>query len=260
MSTSPTLGTLGLALLVVAATSTVSADTFTADGEKLDGVYVRESDTGYFVSNPVDGSVQYFAKSSDAGFSVELSPKGERAELAARWRQARQARSPKDSTAGIRIDSERLAELYRDSDKKRPSGFTDAGTPILSAKGNAKPNPATRARIQANIARMRGSGGAGDFQLAPQRLVTGGGGGGGQGGAGQGGVGQGGGGQGGAGQGGGQFGGFTNISNLFFTINDLQVGETPNLITGFGAQGGQAGGLQGAGGFQGGAGQVGGFN
>lgn len=78
------------------------------------------------------------------------------------------------------------------------------------------------------------------------------GGGGGQGGGG--GLGGGGGGQGG-GQGGGSESGFTNISELFDTISDEDVGEFPNPFDQAGAGGGGfGGGQQGGGGFGGGGG------
>ena len=92
-----------------------------------------------------------------------------------------------------------------------------------------------------------------------QTINSQGGGGGGQGGGGGGGIGGGGGGQGGGGQGGGGQGGgggstgFTNISELFDSVSDEEVGEYPNPFDqGIGGGGGGGGGFGGGGGGGGG--------
>lgn len=144
--------------------------------------------------------------------------------------------------------------------------YSDKGVPILRLKGEYRPkNSGLQASIRNNIARMRGGlpeatknplGGYPRGSASGQAFARGRGGGGGLGGgagggglgggAGAGGGGAGGGGAGGGGAGGGGAGGggaggggagagggamFSNISQLFGTIDDASVGESPATIT-----------------------------
>lgn len=274
-----------LALTLTLAAAPGMADTFTADGETLNNVLVRESTSGYFVSNPTDGEVRYFPKRGGQSYAVDLASKADRAILQSQWDTARAA-TPSDPTAGLVEDEAVLAEAFREAFAESDPD-ADVDYPVFRAKGTRQYDPQLQARIQSNLARMRGeepepefprlSFGAVPPRAAPRGGVGGGGtpGGGGFGGGGGGGFGGGGagggaggfgagggggaggagggGGAGGAGgnQGGGGIGGFTNISELFSNIDDASVGEFPNLISGGrfgGGQGGVGGGAGGIGG------------
>ncbi len=246
-----------------------TADTLRVGETQYDDVYVLESDSLFYVSLPDVGRVLSIRKDSGQRIELTLSKDEERRQLYQKWKANREPDTasflPKvgadDRPADLRplVRGARVKQgLY-----ERVTEYSDDDVPILRLKGEPRPkDPDLQASIRNNIARMRGSltkdskyplrgrpfgpasgrafgrGGGGGFGGGGLGGGAGGGGfGGGAGGGGAGGAGGGGVGGGGAGGGaGGGFGGgggamFSNISQLFGTIDDASVGESPATIT-----------------------------
>lgn len=189
------------------------ADSIELDGTQFQDVYIRESATLYYICLPDDGRILNIRKTDVEPESVKITEDFEaRRAIFARWK-AHHAKFAK-------IPEERI-DLVTDSSgdeagRSGPSESLVAGTPvpILRGKGVRRYNPELAARIQANLARMRGG-------SAPTGSI----------GSGSGTMSGGSGGSGGSGSGSGGGGGgatFSNISDLFGTIDDSEVGELPN--------------------------------
>lgn len=234
------IAALALSTLVL---SPSQADSIRVGDESYDDVYVLESDSLVYVLLPESGKTLSFVK--DPSLEISLSPNdAERDALKARYQSTRDvarsrsaARFEIETYADAPLDGRNRTQDWevRDEFTTRAAhaslSYSDRGVPVLRLKGDAKAGP------PAMIARTTGgnAGFAGRAGGGPAALAQGGGragGGGAVGGAGGGGRAGGGGGRGGAGGGGrgGGVAGFTNISELFGTIDDRSVGETPNAI------------------------------
>jgi len=221
------------------AAAAASPDSIVIAGERIDSVYIVESARAVYVCNPADGTARSIAKTDPALGEVALST--DRAAREA-WRAEYQARK----TAR---DHERLGVADRPATADMQLSFemgSPPPTPIVRSPATPelrlKGEPGSASRLALGVL-----GNASGSQNAPgggnPGIGSGGGGGGGAfAGSGQGGMaaaGNAGGGGAGGGAGGGGGGnrqggvaGFRNISDLFSNIDDAEVGETPNPITG----------------------------
>ena len=251
-----TLVSAPLLFTLVALSNTALADRIAVQGVTHEDVYVRSSATMYYVQVPATGAVWSVPKAEVAPENVHLSADAERAALLAQWNTARA--SSRQAPSHI-LSTEGAAEL-----KSEPPLLTNVGDdpPASHEERTANANLTRQHRVapqaphsdgletrvyaispvtetlpkivaQAPNAALAGGGGFG----AGSGVTTGGGFGANQGaalGAGAGFPGAAGGAAaaGGGGFGGGNFGAthFSNISQLFTTIDDRLVGEAPNLI------------------------------
>lgn len=215
------------------AASLATADSIILNGEQIDGVYIVESSRAYYICNPADGTAHSVAKTDPALGKVTIS-----ADEAAReaWRAEYDARKTARDYERLGVQERPLeteAEFVPEMGSTHPTPIpARTETPVLALRG--EPGSASRLGAnspnsftsQQNAGGMGGGGGGLGGGVSGGGTVSPGGGFGGGGGAG------GGAGGGGAGRGGGTGFGFTNISELFSTIDDAEVGETPNPITG----------------------------
>ena len=209
----PRRASLVLAVLLGLVSTGSIADSIELGGTRLEDVYIRESATLYYVCLPDDGRVLNIRKTDVAPGSVQITEDFEtRHAIFARWKahRVKYAEIPEDRMP-------KRFDLVTDSTKdgvqrSGPSESFLAGRtmPILRGKGVRRHDPELAARIQSNLARKRG----GTASFVGSGPATG--------------TASGGGGGGGAGGGGGGGGFFSNISDLFDTIDDAEVGEFPN--------------------------------
>ncbi|MBI2424847.1 MAG: hypothetical protein HYV27_18605 [Candidatus Hydrogenedentes bacterium] len=132
----PRFAMAGLLLPVLAYMMPIGADSIAVNGERFDGVYVRETTRNYYVQFPETGTVRSFPRSQVAPEQVVLTGDAqERDALLARWTaQSRAAtQTPKDTAA-----------------------------PVLSPAPEASPTPAppVAARERREAPRPSGAGGA----------------------------------------------------------------------------------------------------
>ncbi len=244
-----------------------AADTITANGTTWDGVYVREGASMYYVQNPTDGSLFSVAK-SDAT-SVALTPDAAAREaLLEAWKRARHieeapasepaAQSPAPAQQPVTSQA-RTVSLRRDApeteEPSAPNGMTmrDALKTTLRSRnldyrveGNViwisspeRLRHESSGPLQTRVYALNATASQTQPKIAVRNPGGAGGGYGSYGGTGYGGgygmnAYGGGGGYGGFGGGyGGGYGGtrqFSNIAELFSTIDDRLVGETPAII------------------------------
>ena len=262
---------LFVAPLVTLFACTAPADTLRVGDAYYRDVYVLETDSLLYVSLPKDGRVLSIRKDSGETIEFTPSSDQERARLHQEWKAMRKSLMPSPrvyeyaNTRAADFNLIARRDAVRQGPNDRVTEYSEEGVPILRLKGEHSPkDPELQASIQSNILRLRGgrSRGAGNSFGSPaggtagrafsSHGVGGGGGGFGGGGGGFGGGGGGiggggggiggggggiGGGGGGIGGGGGGIGGagggaiFTNISQLFGTIDDALVGEPPSQFS-----------------------------
>ena len=211
-------------------------DSITVDGVHYDEVYIRQSTGLYYICMPDTGHVMNARKTEIDPESVSITQDADaRRAILERWKRNRPAAAatmPADEVTDLKYGSVPDVSGKGHDTLLRPSGVS---VPFLRGKGERIHDPELEQRIRANLAGSRSGvtrrGGIGSGRASG---VAGGAG------AGRGGAG-GGGAAGGGGGGGGVY--FSNISELFSTFNDLEVGEFPNPFS----QSGGAGGGQGSG-------------
>ncbi|MEK7653371.1 MAG: hypothetical protein AAB358_02750 [Patescibacteria group bacterium] len=227
------------------------------DGITYENVYVRESESLYFVQMPEEGTVKSVLKEKVRAKDVSISPdEAYRAQLLATWRsnnafrnRARlgltSAGATEKESAPYLVPVDQRRRVVSSAPARRENPNTKEKTPALSHPGTTAYTPRVSEDMKSSVvssakAVISGAGfgaGAAGFggNLAGQGgfgAGMGGQGGFGQGMGGQGLGGQGMAGQGGFGRGGGFAGGYTfsNISQLFSTIDDRLVGEPRAVI------------------------------
>jgi hypothetical protein len=246
---------------------TAGADTLTLRDHSYDDVYVIESTRAYYVCLPGEGHALSIAKSDPSLDKVSIASDPLRREALYAEFKARKVQRERESQSNAGAASEARSDFeFKFEMGSQRSSFDQAvpskpAVPELRLKGEPRAAPPEiQDIINANLgvpeSRQSGGypGGGGGSSTG------GGGGGGGMGGGGSGGGFGGGGAGGAAASGGGGFAatggpgasggggaagrggaggarggggvGFTNISELFSTINDAEVGESPNPITG----------------------------
>ena len=256
----PITMTLTLFVLLPVAT-TAFGDRIVVEGVAHDNVYIRESATMYYVQAPESGDVWSVRKADVPADAVTISiDDTERSALLARWNAVREAQRDA-ATEGVVLSFD-----VAQSESKTPL-LTNVGEDGESRPEEAKPeplvwqHPQSQRTLQYQAPETRvyafspmaetlpkivaqtpnsalGGGGfsagggaqAGGFGASPGGFGAGAGAGGFGAGAAGGAGGVGGGGAGGVGGGAFVAGGFSNISQLFATIDDRLVGEAPNPI------------------------------
>lgn len=248
----------GFAATALTAVS-AAADSVRIGDSHYDNVYVLDGESMYYVLLPGTGDILNVSKDNpDAHVEISAN-EAQRRSLYAQYKATRQANREADAEiAPVPLEEYRgklpnNVDLADSGDDfvERSIAYTSSGVPVLTLKGDYQPSPELRARILANRTQPRtarthvvapphrstpAARAQGGFQgggRAQGGFQSGGGGAGGFGAGGGGGFGGGGGGGGaraGGGGGGGGGAGFTNISELFTTIDDTLVGETPNII------------------------------
>lgn len=116
-----------LVALFCAMTGLAAADRITLDGVAHDGVYIRQSDSLYYVQFPETGAVQAVPKADVAPDAVQIdTDEAARAALLARWNAARTPARP-------------LAAPSKPPAPKAPAvaPAAEAGLPALHLKGDA---------------------------------------------------------------------------------------------------------------------------
>ncbi|MFA6244201.1 MAG: hypothetical protein WC655_24880 [Candidatus Hydrogenedentales bacterium] len=208
------------ALTVFAGLVSANADTITVDGKTHENVIVRQSESRYYIQNPSDGSVFSVDKSAVASKDVCLTSNlAERASLQTQWELKKRGESetvipeliapPERPMKSAKPSSERPGPIRISADSKGKrtlsKGAHYAQGPAPSPMRGHMGNPdALQTRVYA-------LGSSGDTM--PKIIVQNSGG---PGGGARGGIG---------GSGGGSQ--FSSISQLFSTIDDTMVGETP---------------------------------
>lgn len=242
------------------------ADSITVNGKTYSDVIVRESGTRYYVATPSDGKAFSVAKADVATGSIAILSGAQREALQREWefqagyaqraavaqRAAIDKTQPAQTKEGpVRIvapppeargddpayaSAAMVHELKQTSVPERSNATDGPGAPMWTRLYAITAASDTLPKI---IVRNAGGPAGGSFGGGTGGMGGGGFGGGvGQGGFAGGGFGGGAGGFGGAGMGGGAFGGgggfggpqISNISQLFSTIDDRLVGETPAVI------------------------------
>jgi hypothetical protein len=186
------------------------ADSIHFNDGALEDVYIVEGKAHYYVSNPLDGSTKSIRKSATENVTLSTNPL-EREQLKQRWHEARG-----DNTEPRNLNA--LAEYLSNRPKY----------PLIEAKGTRRASAQQTAQARANVQRIKQRAQKINPRVTSRQALPL------QGGNQTSGA---------ATNGGGNGGGnvtFTNISQLFSTIDDRLVGEFPNLIT-QNTQGGQGG-------------------
>ncbi len=232
------------------------SDSISVNGKTYTDVIVREGAANFFIATPEDGKVVSFPKSSVDASTVRLSEPAVRAELQSQWERnagyVRAVRRPTELPAAIEVTREPASPpvLTAPPDPAYANGayipvpaasrprnvsarpMSTRSSHVLMVEGDTLPkiivqNPGGRSGAPSigGGGTFGGQFGGGGGGLGGGGLAAGGAGGvGGIGGAGGQGLG-----------GGGAFGGggpvqISNISQLFSTIDDRLVGETPAVI------------------------------
>lgn len=257
------------------------ADSITIEGTTYEDVYVTESSSLYYVRIPSTGTIINAAKSKvgPAGL-IYTEDEAAREALLGEWKAAQSQDSSLISARASALIAARTNLGLGSGTSVAGDSSTENEVPVLIRNGGTPRDLERQARIDymrlqraaeaesSNMPLYYHPGAPSSQSGGASTKAVGGFGGGGFGGGGRGGGGFGGGGRGGGGgfggggRGGGGGGTFSNISQLFATISDLQVGEFPNpiaLLGGGGFGGGRGGGGLGGGGLGGGGRGGGGF-
>lgn len=238
------LGHIGFPL-TIAITSLAQADSITLAGTRHHDVYISESASLYYISDPDTGVTTSIPKDDPALGLIDISDDDMRAELLARYRETRARlrlleidlpRSSPFRSTPLTFDS--TVSAREPADDAVSAARSHGSTPLFVLRGEPRASsPATYTRAPVRTNQFASAGGrsigggerrGGQFGEGP---VTSGAGRGSTGGISgrSGGVAGGRGGN--PGSAGGQRTGFSNISELFATVDDASVGESPNPIT-----------------------------
>ncbi len=212
-----------------------AADSIAVGDTRYEDAYITEGASLYYVSLADTGTTITIAKDDPALGPVEITAdESEREIILARYKEVRsRLATPDEPGTAANVTRTNFVESSIDSSTFRMSSATvraeSSATPLLVLRGNAVSRPSVPAPSRQSGPQLNGGGSQGGFNSGGTMQSAGrrsGGAGGGR---------AGGGGGRGAGRGGGQTGtgaGFTNISELFSTIDDADVGEAPNPIAG----------------------------
>jgi hypothetical protein len=231
-------------------TAEAHADSIAIGADRYENVYITEGSNAVYVCLPGEGRTISVLKGDPALGAIAIEP--DKAKREAIYQEFTATRDRLANSRAVGTSSDRpdyslngqiesvASRESADSATPRP-GVPEDGVPLLVLRGEPRPpNAELQAIIERNLSRAAGGraapagagfeGGTGAGGRVSGGSANAGGPAGGAGPRAGGTGGRAGGGQGGAGGRGGSPG-FSNISDLFGTKNDAEVGETPNPIT-----------------------------